>query len=78
MTTPPPVPVHRMKTSEVMRRCASLLSMFADHGRDSDLLAAANELQLRARWIEVARHDEAVSEERRLGVAAIEDCEGRP
>jgi hypothetical protein len=74
---PPPVPVHRMKTSEVMRRCADLLRMVADNSRDSDILASADELALRARWIEVARTDAGVTEERRLAIAAVEDAEGR-
>lgn len=61
--------VARLKTSEVMRRAASEL--------DAVDRVLASELRLRAMWIEVARQDGSVSEERRKGVAAIEDGEGR-
>ncbi|HXJ21500.1 MAG TPA: hypothetical protein VMT03_14825 [Polyangia bacterium] len=35
----------------------------------------AFELRVRARWIEGARQDEGVSQDRRMGIAAIEDVE---
>ena len=57
------------KTSELLRYAAGLL-------RAGDLTIehqVADELDARAIWIEVARHDTGVSQERRLGVAAIED-----
>ena len=58
------------KTSELMRTAAALLEVNAltiDH-------QVAAELRVRARWIEVARTDVGVSEERRRGIAAIEDA----
>lgn len=57
-----------LRTSELLRRAASELSA-------SDELA--QELRVRAIWIERARADEAVSDERRRGVAAIEDAGDR-
>ncbi len=63
-------PFAQLDTSELLRVAASLLegcNLTIDH-------QAAAELRVRARWIEVARHDEGVSEERRLGVAAIQDA----
>ncbi len=66
-TTGDPHPIHPrgLRTSELLRRAASELVA-------SDELA--QELRVRAIWIERARADEAVSHERRRGVAAIEDA----
>ncbi len=74
-TVPPstdnPGPVHprELRTSELLRRAAFELAA-------SDELA--EELRIRAIWIERARTDEAVSDERRRGVAAIEDAGDDP
>ncbi len=62
-----------LKTSELLRSAASRL----DVGSVADRLVAF-ELRVRARWIEGARRDEGVSEERRRGIAAIEDVEVAP
>lgn len=70
--------VTAIKTSEVMRRAASLLELIADKTPDSDIAATAAELRVRALWIERARHDPGLSTERQLGVAIVEDVEGRP
>lgn len=62
-------PFATMKTSELLRRAASQLEvspLTIDH-------QIAAELRVRARWIEVARHDTGVPQERRLAVASIED-----
>jgi len=56
-----------MRTSELIRLAASHL------GPTLAERQLAAELRVRAGWIEVARHDPGVSQERRLGVAAIED-----
>lgn len=66
--------VANLKTSEVMRRAASELDAFTQR-LGVEERAVGNELRVRARWIEVARNDPGVSEERRLGVAAIEDSQ---
>jgi len=75
--TQPASPFASLKTSEVMLRASSLLDVVADKDPASDIRALANELRLRARWIEVARHDTGVSQERRLAIAAIEDAPRR-
>ena len=54
-----------LRTSELLREVARVL-----HHEE-----LAFELRVRARWIEVARHDEGVSQERRMGLAAIEDID---
>jgi hypothetical protein len=58
-----------LRTSELLRRAASELAA-------SDELA--QELRVRAIWIERARRDKAVSDARRRGVAAIEDAGDDP
>jgi len=72
----------KMRTSETLRTAASWLDGAAEHcgykQRDREqLVELAAELRVRAIWIERARTDEGVSEERRRGIAAIEDAESR-
>lgn len=81
-TVPPTTPDKQsreprdLRTSELLRRAATELT--ADSGDQAarpKRRELAQELQVRALWIERARADDAVSDERR-GVAAVEDVEG--
>jgi hypothetical protein len=58
-----------LRTSELLRRAASELAANVE---------LSQELRVRAVWIERARTDEGVSDERRRGVAAIEDAADTP
>lgn len=72
-----PAELRDLRTSDLLRRAASELandSAKQRGGRSRSELA--QELQVRALWIERARADEAVSHERRRGIAAIEDVDG--
>lgn len=64
-----------LRTSELLRRAASELAHdSAEQPTGPNRSELAKELQVRALWIERSRADEAVSDERRRGVAAIEDA----
>jgi hypothetical protein len=69
---PPRPAVADLRTSEVLRRAAALLDPLTLEAR---IIAA--ELRTRAAWIEGARHDPGVSEERRKAIAALEAGEER-
>ena len=76
MATRPPTTPNRLfadpralRTSELLRRAASELAANVE---------LSQELRVRAVWIEHARTDEGVSDERRRGVAAIEDAADTP
>lgn len=66
-----------LPTSALLRRAASeLVASEPDHPARRKHAEIARELWVRALWIERARADEGVSDERRRGVAAIEDVGG--
>jgi hypothetical protein len=75
-----PSDAKRKRTSTLMLDAAKMLTEASAgqlHAAAARLMQEhAAQLTLRARWIQVARQDGGLSEERRLGVAAIEDVEG--
>jgi hypothetical protein len=79
-TVPPTTPDKQtgkprdLRTSELLRRAASELAA-EDQTARPKRRELVQELQVRALWIERARADDAVSDERRRGVAAIEDVD---
>lgn len=65
-----------LRTSELLRRAAAeLKAASGEEPERPDRTELAQELQVRALWIERARADEGVSNERRRGVATIEDVD---
>ena len=73
--------VERMRTSELLHAAASELAARTHRAAPAEaerLQELATELRVRARWIEGARADQGVSEDRRRGIAAIEDSYDEP
>ncbi len=68
--------VERLRTSELLHLAASELATRTHRSAPQEvdrLQELATELRVRARWIEGARRDTGVSDDRRAGLAAVDE-----